>query len=186
MNIIFVVIYCVWFATEIFINGRLRSKSNDRQNADKNSLLIIWVTIILSISFAVWIATAVDLFIFRSEAFRYIGLAIIIFGVIFRLIAVASLGRFFTVDVTIRKDHRLKKDGIYKYLRHPSYLASLLSFIGLGVSLNNWISLLLITTAMSTVFIARIKIEERLLIEQFGSEYLEYKKHTSGFIPFIY
>lgn len=186
MNIISVVTYCVWFITEVFLNRLLRSKSSDRKNADKNSLLLIWVTIIATIFIAVWISINVNSVIFRNPALKYLGLGVIIIGIVIRLIAVVSLGKFFTVDVTIRKNHKLKKDGLYKYLRHPSYFASLISFIGFGISLNNWFSLLLTTIAISTVFIIRIRIEEKLLIEQFGPEYIDYKKVTSGLIPFIY
>lgn len=102
-----------------------------------------------------------------------------------RLIAVFSLGKMFTVDVTIRKDHALKKNGIYKFLRHPSYAGSLLSFIGFGLSLNNWVSLLIVFIAILSVFLLRINIEEKLLLQQFGKEYVDYKKKTAALIPFI-
>ncbi len=152
----------------------------DRQDADKNSLLLIWISIIATIFIAVFISGTFYFPIFSNPTFEYRGLAIIFVGIFFRFVAVAILGRFFTVDVTIRQDHKLKKDGVYKYLRHPSYFASLISFIGFGISLNNWIALLLITLAILTVFITRIKMEEKVLVEQFGAEYNEYKKVTKG------
>ncbi len=186
MNLLFDLTYVVWFLSEIILNRLLRSKSTDRQNADKNSLPLIWITIVATVSIAVFIADKFRAPLFSNSFGQYIGLALIVAGIVLRLFAVASLGRFFTVDVTIRQGHRLKKDGLYQYLRHPSYFASLLSFIGFGISLNNWISLLLIAIAMFTVFTIRIKIEEKILAEQFGSEYIEYKKTTRGLIPFIY
>ena len=123
--------------------------------------------------------------IYSDSSFRYLGLIVIVIGIILRFSAVVSLGKFFTVDVTIREDHKLKTDGVYKFLRHPSYFASLISFIGFGISINSWIGLILIVVAVLTVFIYRIKIEEKILIEQFGAEYLEYKKTTKGIIPFV-
>lgn len=186
MNLLFIITYSFWFLSELGLNRLLRSKKTDRINTDKGSLSIIWITIMGSIAIAVVIAMNRTLPISSNLIIPYLGLALIIFGIIFRFIAIISLGRFFTVDVTIRKDHKLKKNGLYRYLRHPSYFAALLSFIGLGVSLNNWVSLLLLTIDITVVFIFRIKIEEKVLIEQFGSEYIEYKKSTSGLIPFIY
>jgi protein-S-isoprenylcysteine O-methyltransferase Ste14 len=62
----------------------------------------------------------------------------------------------------------------------------LLSFIGFGIALNNWISLILVTSAITAAFIMRIRIEEKTLIEQFGTEYIEYKKETYALIPFLY
>jgi protein-S-isoprenylcysteine O-methyltransferase Ste14 len=172
--------------TEILLNRLLRSKSTDKQNEDKNSISIIWVTIIIAIPLAVLIALKVNLPIYSDPSVQYVGVIIIFIGIILRLFAVVTLGRFFTVDVTIRQGHKLKKDGLYKYLRHPSYFASLVSFIGMGWTFNNWLSLLVLIAAILIVFINRIKIEEKLLIQHFGSEYTEYKKHTSGLIPFIY
>ena len=121
-----------------------------------------------------------------ETAIRYEGLALIIAGMILRLTIVSSLGKFFTVNVTILEDHKLKQDGFYKYVRHPSYSASLLSLIGYGVSLNNWISLVIVAGAALTAFLIRIRIEEKMLADHFGSQYVEYKKKTKRLIPFVY
>jgi len=103
-----------------------------------------------------------------------------------RFISIWTLGKYFTVDVTIRDDHKLKKDGFYKIIRHPSYSGSLVSFIGFGISLNNWISLTTVVILIMISFIYRIRIEEKVLIDQFGKEYLDYKKNTYRLIPWIY
>ncbi|MCC6287944.1 MAG: isoprenylcysteine carboxylmethyltransferase family protein [Chitinophagaceae bacterium] len=186
MNIIFTGTYITWLLSEILLNRFLRSKSTDKKNADKNSLSIIWITIIVSITIATYISSTYPLPIFSQPFYEYIGIAIIIVGIVLRFAAIISLGKFFTVDVTIRQGHILKKDGLYKYLRHPSYFASLLSFIGFGISLNNWLSFIIITVAIIIVFSIRVKVEEKVLIEQFGEEYLNYKKATWGFIPFVH
>lgn len=186
MNPAFTIIYLIWFLSETLLNRLLHSKSTDKQNADKNSLLIIWVTVVAAIILAMYISISYYFPIYPDVIIRYAGLAIIMFGIILRIAAVLSLGKFFTVDVTIREDHKLKKDGLYKYLRHPSYFASLVSFIGFGISINSWPGLILIVVSVMTVFIFRIKIEEKILIGQFGAEYLDYKKRTKGIIPFLY
>ena len=186
MSLMSAITFSIWLLSEILLNRLFRSKSSDRQNADKNSLSLIWITIIASISASVFISNKYYLPLSQNPIIQYAGLELIFAGIILRLAVIISLGRFFTVDVTIRQNHQLKKNGFYKYLRHPSYSASLLSFIGLGIFLNNWISLLLIVVAMLTVFIIRITIEEKILMEQFGSDYIEYKKTTRRLIPFIY
>lgn len=186
LNIITIIAYITMLLSEILLNRLMRSKSTDLKNKDKYSITFIWLTIAVAISTAVYIANHFYFPLFLDPMFRYIGVAVIFIGIIIRLIAVFSLGKFFTVDVTIRQNHQLKKDGLYAYLRHPSYFASLLSFIGVGITLNNWVSLLVIVFAMLAAFINRMQIEERALIEHFGSEYLKYKKNTKGLIPFIY
>ena len=186
MKLLFTITYIAWVLSEIVLNRILHSKSNDRKNIDKGSLIVLWTTIMVSITLSVFIANSIYLPIVLNPVIQYVGLAMIYIGIIIRIIAIVTLGQFFTVDVTIRADHRLKKNGIYKYLRHPSYSGSLLSFIGLGLTMNNWISLLLISLSIIIAFIFRIKVEEKVLIDEFGSEYLEYRKVTKGLIPFLY
>lgn len=186
MNLLFTITYIVWVLSEIFLNRLLHSKSTDRKNVDRGSLTLLWTTIMVSITLSVFISNNIYLPILLNPVIQYVGLALIIAGIVIRIVAIISLGHFFTVDVTIRENHKLKKDGIYKYLRHPSYSGSMLSFIGLGLTMNNWISLLLISLSIITAFIFRIKVEEKILIEVFGSEYIDYKKVTRGLIPFIF
>ena len=186
MNILFILTYFIWLVSEVILNRMLRSKSTDKQNADKNTLTIIWVTVVISITLAMFTAMYFYIPIAKTFEIRYVGQAVIYFGILLRLASIVGLGRFFTVDVTIREDHKLKTDGLYKFLRHPSYFASLLTFVGFGISLNNWLSLILVTAAVLVVFRMRINIEEKILIEQFGDEYQAYRKRVKGLIPFVW
>jgi protein-S-isoprenylcysteine O-methyltransferase Ste14 len=122
----------------------------------------------------------------QNDMVRYAGLGLILLGMMLRLMIIRSLGRYFTVDVAIRKDHRIKKTGFYTHIRHPSYLASLVSFTGFGLSMNNWITLLIVTIPVLIAFIIRMDLEEKVLISHFGEEYILYKKSTKKLIPFIY
>ena len=178
--------YVIWLLSEIILNRMLRSNTTDKQGADNNSLLAIWVIIVAAVTAALFTSASFAMPISGNDNIRYAGLAVILIGVILRIIAVRTLGKFFTVDVTIRQGHRLVKNGMYKYFRHPSYTASLLSFIGFGLSLNNWYSLLILVFAVVVVFLMRIRIEEKALIAQFGDEYLQYKKEAWGLLPFIH
>ncbi|KAF9420309.1 hypothetical protein BGZ76_004102 [Entomortierella beljakovae] len=56
-------------------------------------------------------------------------------GVAFRKWAFITLDRFFTYQLTIRKDHKLVHTGPYKYLRHPSYTGGLISALFLQIFL---------------------------------------------------
>jgi len=176
----------IFLATEIVLNRMLRSTAGDKQGTDKQSISLIWVTVILSITIAGYVAGKFQAPIFSNHLHVYVGVALIFIGIIIRFVAVYSLGQFFTVDVTIRKSHRLKKNGLFKYIRHPNYAALLISFLGVGITDNNWYSLLIIFIPILTAFIVRINIEEKVLIEHFGVEYLNYKRSTKRLLPFIY
>jgi protein-S-isoprenylcysteine O-methyltransferase Ste14 len=153
---------------------------------DKGTIRIIWITIGIANSLGILSAIYILLPISRNLLIPYIGLFLIVSEMIFRFISILSLGRFFTVDVTIRNNHKIKKDGIYRLIRHPSYTGSILSFIGFGISLNNWISLLIICLPVIIAMLNRIKIEEKLLVDQFGIEYTNYMKKTFRLVPWIY
>lgn len=186
MTILFIAIYVAWFLSE-FIIGRLRhSNTSDKVGKDKNSLSFLWITIAVAMTIAGFIQGIIYAPISANQNIRYIGLVLILTGVVCRILVIKSLGKFFTVDVTIRQNHQLKTDGIYKILRHPSYTFSLLSFFAFGLSVNNWISLIIAFLPVFIAFSMRIKIEEAALTENFGNEYLQYKKHTSALIPFIF
>jgi len=182
----FVLIYTIWFASEVFLSLFWRAGKSVKRKSDKGSLGLIWAIVIVANFLSYYISRWVPAGIADDQNIRYLGLALIIIGVILRFTIVSSLGKFFTVNVVIAQDHKLKTDGFYKYLRHPSYSASLLSFAGYGVSLNNWISLLIVVIAVSTAFLIRIRIEEETLIDHFSEEYLRYQKRTKRLIPFIY
>ena len=186
MSLLSSIIYFTWFLSEVILNRLLRSKKTDEQNKDKGSLTLIWIVIFVSIFSAIFAAKSIYLPILESAVVVYTGLTLIIVGIVLRVAIIRTLGKFFTVDVTIKQDHKLKKDGFYTYIRHPSYAASLITVIGFGISLNNYASLVLVTVLISIAFLIRIKVEEKLLTAHFGTEYLEYMKNTKALIPFIY
>ncbi|KPE50569.1 methyltransferase family protein [Chryseobacterium indologenes] len=186
LQVIFYVSMAVWFLSEFLYKRILKSTKNDRKNKDKSSLNILWLAIPFSIAASISVSDVTGFFITGNNWILYWGEAFILIGIIFRFIIIRSLGKYFTVDVTIKQDHKIKKEGFYKYIRHPSYTFSLLTSLGLGMYLNNWLSLLLAFLPPFLAFAYRIKIEEQALIEQFGNEYIEYRKKTKKLIPFIY
>jgi len=186
MNYIFPIIWGCWLLSEILLNRLVRSKTPDSKKLDKNSLRIIWIAIFVSITGGVLFAIYRAVPITMTNLLLYLGSVFIVSGMIFRFIAVRTLGRFFTVDLAIHDNQRLIETGLYRFIRHPSYTGSLLSFLGFGISLNNWISPIIIVVPVLATFIYRINIEEKLLLKQFGSEYEDYKKRTKRLIPLIY
>ena len=175
----------IWFLSEIIYKQKLKSKNND-QKKDKSTLNILWLIIILSITTSVTISYVFNFPVTQKTWILYLGEAFVLSGIIFRLFIIRSLGKYFTVDVSIKEGHKIKKDGFYKYIRHPSYAFSLLTFLGLGLFLNNWISLIFAFVPPFLAFHHRIKIEENALIEQFGDEYIQYRKTAKKLLPFIF
>jgi protein-S-isoprenylcysteine O-methyltransferase Ste14 len=77
----------------------------------------------------------------------------------------------------------LVQEGIYKYIRHPTYLGAILIFYGIFFIIP-WV-IILIGVVSFHIYIVLIhsKVEEKELIRRFGDAYLEYMNQTSGFVP---
>lgn len=179
-----------WLFTEVFYKSQMSSNNSDQKGKNKSSLSLLWIVIISSISLSIFVANIhfedFSLMITTQNWIIFLGLIVLFIGILTRFLIIKSLGKYFTVDVTIREGHQIKKDGVYSVLRHPSYSASLLTFLGLGLFLNNWITLFIAFIPPFLAFLYRIKIEEKALIEQFGQDYIDYKRQTKKLIPFIY
>lgn len=115
----------------------------------------------------------------------YIGLGLVILGIIIRQYSIYILGKYFSPHVEIQKEHKLIEKGLYKYIRHPSYLGSILSLTGLSIAFESLLSLIFSLILSSIFYGYRIKVEEKELIKIFGNEYLNYIKRTKRLIPFL-
>lgn len=186
MNLFFNIVYVCWLLSEIILNRVLRSGRGDQPLKGKHSLTIIWIAAIGATVAAGNIARYTRFPVTDWKGFGLLGIGLILLGMTIRLIAIISLGRFFTVDVAIRQGHMLKKDGMYKYVRHPAYTGSLLSFLGFGVSLNNWVSLMVVAIPVTAAFLYRVRLEEEMLVASFGSDYERYKRETYRLLPGVY
>ena len=152
---------------------------------DRGSLSVLWGVIVASVIAANFVPSVFTGFTFSRYFYPY-GCGVYVCGLIVRWYAILYLGRFFTVDVAIRSDHRVVDSGPYRLIRHPSYFGALLAFLGLGVCLLNWISILVIFVPITSAFLYRIRVEESALIGALGNSYLEYSARTKRLIPFIY
>lgn len=187
-NCFFISISIIWLLSEITL-ARLKSsaRSVNAENKDQGSIRLLWLVIVISVICGVYAGlSGIGLIGRFSGIISRTGVALILIGLIIRWIAILSLRKFFTVDVAVHKNHQLKKSGIYRHVRHPAYLGSLISFLGLGLAFSNWVSILIIFLPILLVFLLRIRIEEKALRETLGSEYLEYAARTKKLLPRIY
>jgi protein-S-isoprenylcysteine O-methyltransferase Ste14 len=82
------------------------------------------------------------------------------------------------------KTTELIDTGIFRYIRHPLY--SSLIFLTWGIFLKNATADLLIIALLSTISLYFTAIfDEKECIQFFGEKYIEYKKRSKMFIPFI-
>jgi protein-S-isoprenylcysteine O-methyltransferase Ste14 len=126
-----------------------------------------------------------DLWTIDGDATQYLGLALFWIGSVIRLIAVFALGHRFSGVVAIQPDHKLKTDGIYRHVRHPSYTGLLLASIGSVLVFRSSIGLAL-NVILFLLLLSRMADEEKFLEAEFGDEYRAYRQKSWRLLPFVY
>lgn len=66
-----------------------------------------------------------------------VGVLFVVAGAYWRVVCFRHLGRFFTFELSVQKDHELITDGPYAVVRHPGYGAALMQVIGLVLCLTS-------------------------------------------------
>jgi len=120
-----------------------------------------------------------------GEALRWVGLFGVGLGLGLVLWSGIALGRFYSPDVTLQKDHHLITTGLYGVLRHPRYLGVLLATLGMALLFRSWVGLLAFIPLLS-VILFRIHDEETLLLRTFGAEWEMYCQRSWRLLPYIY
>ena len=184
---VWVATWALWMIPETILSIRLRS-AVDAQKADRGTKSIVIAAVNLGVFLGFLAVFAVpSLFVGTHwKTVFSLGIAVWLGGIFLRLYSIRILGRFFTFDVAIANGHRIVEQGPYRWLRHPSYLGSLLAMIGFGMTLTNWLAMLLPVCCLATAYAYRIPIEEQALMRGLGSDYSNYMRRTRRLIPFVY
>ncbi len=73
--------------------------------------------------------------------------------------------------------------GIYKHIRHPQTTGEMPMFPAIGLVVNSWF-MVLIMTVFIIIYVPTVQyFEEKDLIKRFGVSYTEYQKTTGAFLP---
>jgi protein-S-isoprenylcysteine O-methyltransferase Ste14 len=116
----------------------------------------------------------------------WIGIAVMLCGLAFRWYSIKVLGRFFTRSVATREGQYVVETGPYRLIRHPSYSGALLMFLGMGIAMTNWASLLVIMAGAGIGYAWRVHIEEQALCAGLGQQYRDYMQRTRRFVPYLW
>jgi protein-S-isoprenylcysteine O-methyltransferase Ste14 len=112
-----------------------------------------------------------------------VGLAVLAAGVALRTWAILTLGRLFKFVVVIQDGHRVVESGPYRLLRHPSYTGALVAFLGAGLALDSWLSMLALVAIPLVAILVRIRVEEAELASALGPSYTSYAARTRRLVP---
>jgi protein-S-isoprenylcysteine O-methyltransferase Ste14 len=169
-------------------NGFLKRHGIVR-NAIKKDLLYFalpgFVVFSMELSFCGWDLVKQPHNLSMSSVHSIIGLALFIIGLTIMIVGQVTLWRNYSSTVVIKEDHQLITHGIYRFTRNPIYLGFIIvitSFPVFAASLYGFLTSLVLIP----IILNRIRLEEKLLTEEFQDAYHKYKETTKKLIPFIY
>jgi len=184
---VFQIAFIFYIMAEVFIfsfTSKNNRENSQKKKRDKGSCLMIISGSIAVITFNL-LCRKNNLFILPIWIF-WLGVIFIITGIILRICSVVTLGKYFTVTVQVNSNQKVIQTGPYKYIRHPAYSGSILSLIGIALALRSIIGIIGTLIIIAVIYGYRIKIEEKILENNFKASYKEYKQHTKRIIPFIW
>jgi protein-S-isoprenylcysteine O-methyltransferase Ste14 len=171
-----------WVAFEFVFRLRNRTRANVRDP----TLPIVVVCLVGAIALGYRVAHVDSTILGGGWAPFVIGFAVLVAGILLRAWAILTLGRFFTPSVQIQQGQRVVESGPYRYVRHPSYTGMLVALIGLGIALDDWLSLLVLALLPLTGILVRIRYEESVLLDSLGDDYRDYAARTSRLVPGVW
>lgn len=118
---------------------------------------------------------------FMSMPVRIAGIILGIAGDLVFLTAVLTMKNSWRAGIPDTDRTEFVSHGIYRYSRNPAFLGFDMMYAGILLMYFNWALLALTIWAMVMLHL-QILQEEKYLPTVFGSEYLEYKKHTRRYL----
>jgi protein-S-isoprenylcysteine O-methyltransferase Ste14 len=162
------------------------AKTFRRGAFERGSMMLIGVTL----GVGLWLPLIVNVLGFALFPIDIVGglvaLAVMLIGLGLRVWAAMTLGGYYTRTLTTTKDHRVVTTGPYSRIRHPAYLGVILLWSGFGVLSSNLVLALLFPVMFVAIYLYRISVEERMLVEVLGAAYVQYQRRTRKLIPFVY
>lgn len=117
-----------------------------------------------------------------AAALTWAGVVMTAAGLAIRITAMSRLGPRFSPHIAVQREHALETSGLYRRIRHPGYLGSLMATFGAVFAFQSmlaWPLLALMVVAQN----ARAGREEALLEAHFGEAYVRYRGRTGRFVP---
>jgi protein-S-isoprenylcysteine O-methyltransferase Ste14 len=183
---LFTFVYFLIILTEI-IGGimvpRVRRHGTEIKKKERGSGRLISVSVV--VSFIVAFSFALSGITLMPSWVFYLGIVVVILGMIVRQWSIAVLGRFFSPTIGVQEGQKIVDRGPYRLVRHPSYTGILLILVGVGLAFQSLAAILVILFMFSVAYGYRMSEEEKVLVLELGEEYVKYMKRTKRLIPYL-
>lgn len=178
----------LWVAFEIWLMVRDKALGKGKTAKDRGTRYYNFIAIAVGLTIAGFLSGKPAFFFpwGRSYEVFWIGFAIMVLSLSLRVWAIATLGSSFRTTVETHQNQEVVRRGPYRLVRHPSYTGLLLTCLGYGVAVQNWLSLIFAVGFPLVAILYRIHVEEAELVSSLGSDYESYQNETRKLIPWIW
>jgi protein-S-isoprenylcysteine O-methyltransferase Ste14 len=184
----FVLGMLIFFATVIM--ARMRASANPKvENTGKANITWLWIAV-QGIGIGLAGMGRVDVLTSPPTA------AMIVRGLVVLALMLAAIWLFDSSSRTMgsnwslvartRSDHSLVQTGPFALVRHPIYVALFLFMCAMAVAYGHINNLIVSVPIFALGTWLRIRHEERLLRDMFGSEYDAYAGRVKRFVPGVF
>ena len=176
-----VIAYWIWSARRV--------KAPKRTESLAKRFLVHWLPLIVAIALLgpgdrygdSWLHRQV---LPHTTVVHSIGLLLCITGAALAIWSRAILGANWSAQVQIKQGHELIQRGPYALVRHPIYTGLILLFAGTAVTIGEWRGMVAVVIVIVS-FWRKYLLEEKLLAQEFGQAYLDYRKRTYPLFPLL-
>lgn len=137
-----------------------------------------WTFFVLAVVYALIVLLSIaEYFLIVKSVNWYvttIGFLVFASGVYLRIKSGMALGRNWSFHIEIKDGQELVTSGIYRYFKHPYYLAVILELAGVCMIANAFYSFLLVFILQLPLLVMRISLEEKILLGHFSDRYKQY------------
>ena len=113
---------------------------------------------------------------------RLLGVFLSFAGILMLVLTHRALGIYWSTTPQLKEGHSLTTTGPYGLIRHPMYTSLSIIFIGLAIVSSFW-PLWILVLLMTIFFFRIVRIEEDMMIDEFGDEYVSYIERTGRYLP---
>ncbi len=169
---IFMSIFVLQMLVILFAGKSVRERSHIPKEVKRNRLER-YTGIIANIFWLLALGYSIFLPLQLGTVWFYIGLFVFIIGLILMTLA--------TFNFMTAASDQLITEGVYRFSRHPMYLATFLICIGSGIASLSFL-FIFISIIMVFCFHKEALIEERYCLDRYGSAYQEYLNNVPRWI----
>ena len=164
LSTVFILFAFIWIVTKLL--SRLEKIYRQRSKPVQKEYLQWSLPLFKIMTFVICLAIAAEstfLGSFNSSLF-FMGLCLLVFGMLLRILAINTLGPMWTYKVVRLHEHTKVRRGIYKHLRHPAYIGNVY-LVGLALIFSAPLSALLAMFFVLAFILVRASKEQEIIAD---------------------